>query len=82
MLSPMEGVLKVPKVTITFNLPEEESDLNLCRKAAALNSVIYEFTNVLRSKTKYGDGKKIAREDVSSEWWNLLNEDSIDPYSE
>lgn len=72
----------MPKVTITFNLPEEESELNLCRKAGALYSAIYEYTNTLRNKTKYGDGKKVDWEEVRTEWWEVLKAESIDPYSD
>jgi hypothetical protein len=70
----------MPKATLTFNLPEEQSEYELATKAGAYHSVIWEFTQTLRAKTKYGDGKLVDWEDVKDEWWNLLQEEGIDPY--
>ena len=71
----------MPKVTLTFNLPEEESELQLVRDASKLASIIYEFTCLCRNKTKYGSDKDQEQwEVVRDEWWKILNEAKYDPY--
>lgn len=72
----------MPKVTITFNLPDEQYDYKLCNNAGKMSSIIYEFTQLVRTKTKYGDGKSITWEDVREAWWNELNDEKFDPYEE
>jgi len=74
----------VPIITIKFKLPEEQAEYNLHSKAGNYASVIYEFTNFLRSKTKYKDPKKDpgSWEEAYTEWWNHLKEEDLDPYNE
>jgi hypothetical protein len=74
----------MPKVTMTFNLPEEEPELALCRNASKLASIIYEFTTLCRQKTKYatGDEKPPSWDDVSTEWWQIMGEEKYDPYTD
>lgn len=71
----------MPKVTMTFNLPEEEYELQRCRDAGKLASIIAEFTQVCRNKTKYGSEKEQdVWESIKEEWWKILNEENYDPY--
>lgn len=72
----------MPKVTVTFNLPEESSEHKMHMKAGDYHSLIWDWTQLLRSKTKYGDGKPVTWEDVSDEWWNLCKDEEIDPYAD
>lgn len=72
----------MPKVTITFNLPEEQSDYGTHCKAGAMLMTIWDFTQEIRNKTKYGDGKPVDWQEVSDLWWQTLKENDIDPYSE
>lgn len=72
----------MPKATITFKLPEENSEYRMHQKAGDMHSAIWDFTSELRNKTKYGDGKPVDWEDVSQLWWETLKENDIDPYSE
>ena len=71
----------MPKATLTFNLPEEQSEFDQVSKAGDLASIIWEFTQEVRSKTKHGteEDQKIW-EPVREAWWNLLNEFHYDPY--
>lgn len=72
----------MPKVTISFNLPEERSEYELTNNADKLSSIIYEFTQLVRNKTKYatGEEKDPTWEDIRTEWWRILNEEKYDPY--
>jgi hypothetical protein len=70
---------RMPKVTITFNLPEEKSEYETCLNAGNYSALVYEFTNLLREKVKYGN-ETGSWTKAYEEWWNLLNEARIDPY--
>jgi hypothetical protein len=72
----------MPKVTVAFNLPEEQSEYKLHTQAIDMHTLIFEWSNELRNKTKYGDGKKVSWEDVRDSWWKLCNEMEIDPYGD
>lgn len=43
----------MPKATLSFNLPEENDDFDLARKAGHLLHVMETLDNYLRSKLKY-----------------------------
>lgn len=73
----------MPKVTVTFNLPEEQGEYNAHLKAGKMGLAIYEFTNFLRDKTKYGDPEEITNwHEVSDVWWKHLSDEGIDPYED
>ena len=74
----------MPKVTITFQLPEEKHEHDLMLKAGSLATIIYDFTQLCREKTKYatGEEKDPTWEDIRTEWWRILGEENYDPYSE
>ena len=73
----------MPKVTFTFNLPEEESELRVYRKANTYLSVIADFTKVVRDKTKYGTVKEQRQwEPISKLWWEILTIEGVDPYGD
>lgn len=74
---------RVPKVTITFNLPDEEYAYKQHVKAADMAHVIWEFTQFVREKVKYGDSTVTASwRDVSDIWWDFLNDSKVDPHEE
>ncbi len=74
----------MPQVTIKFNLPEEQSEYNLHCNVSKYASVIYDFTQLIREKTKYatGEEKDPSWEDIRTQWWDILNEEKIDPYED
>ena len=71
----------MPKVTVEFSLPEEERDHKMAMNAPKIMSVISDFTQFLRSKTKYSQ-ETGSWEEVHKEWWKILNETGIDPYDD
>lgn len=74
---------QMPKVTISFNLPEDQVDFNIHNKASKMHSLIWEFTNFLRGKTKHGDPDEVVNwEEVREIWWNHLKDEGLDPYEE
>jgi hypothetical protein len=76
---PKRNKNNVPKATLTFNLPEEQSEFNLTQKAGALSLIIYDFTQKLRAHRKYTPDEKI---DWEQAWWDLMKEHGYDPYEE
>lgn len=44
----------MPKVTIRFNLPEEQAEYNITSKAGKMHSGLLDFDNYLRSEIKHG----------------------------
>jgi len=52
----------MPKVTITFNLPEEENELKLAQRGKDYFCIIFETLQEIRSYLKYGHEFKDADE--------------------
>ena len=72
----------MPKVKLEFNLPDEASEHKAAMNGAKYASIIYDWTNYLREKVKYGDGKDVSWDIVKDEWWNVLKDENVDPYNE
>ncbi len=74
----------MPKATLTFNLPEERAEYRLANRAGELSLIIWEFTQLLREKTKYAqsDAESLRWDPVKEEWWKLLGEYNYDPHEE
>jgi len=52
----------MPKVTITFNIPEEENELKLAQRGKDYYCVIHQTLQEIRSYLKYGHQFKTADE--------------------
>jgi hypothetical protein len=72
----------VPKATLVFNLPEEQSEYTQANRAGDMSAAIYEFSNILRAKAKYQEKRLQSWDEVKDMWWNVLNDYNLDPYSE
>jgi hypothetical protein len=72
----------MPKVTITFNLPEENSEYKCTSKASDMSLAIWDFTQLVREKDKHGDGSSVTWYEVKEAWWGVLKEYGLDPYEE
>lgn len=48
------------KVTLEFNLPEEEEEFDLACKAGKMASALYEIGQALRGAEKYGPDMKAS----------------------
>lgn len=70
------------RAILTFNLPRDKYDYENCMNGAKYLSVLNEFANMLRSKTKYGDGGKAQAgwEEAREEFWRICQEEGVDPY--
>jgi len=55
-------VIIVPKSTLTFNLPEEQEELNHALNAVAYIAALQEIDNYLRGRLKYEELEQPVRE--------------------
>lgn len=68
------------KVTLEFDLPEQEGEYKNAIQGGMMASLIYEFTNDIRGKAKHGITKPKDWDEVKSLWWEFLQDYKIDPY--
>jgi len=70
------------KVTLEFELPEDQAALHLALRAGKWHSVVYELAEYLRSRVKYGDGpENPIYQEISDRLWTELEERGLDPYA-
>lgn len=62
------------EVILKFTLPEERYEAEQATKAPELRVLIDEWSDHLRSKTKYGDGQPVSWEEVREDWTRFLME--------
>ncbi len=71
----------MPKAILQFSLPEEQSEFDTAINAAKAKSMLWNFSNQLRSWDKYhhdftsGDD---ALEKIREEFYRLLNEHNVE----
>lgn len=66
------------KAKIEFDLPEEQAEYETHCNAAKMSLILYEFSNAIRDKTKYGNSTEW--DEVHKVWWDLLYDFKINPY--
>jgi hypothetical protein len=73
----------MPKVTIEYNLPEEQSEFEEVNNAGKYYSVLWDLNQFLRNKTKYASDDTTKEElaalyMVRDEFWKIMNEYNLD----
>jgi len=58
------------KVTLEFNLPEEEEEYRITTDALAMHSAILDFLEYIRSKRKYAEEHEKSFEDLADYAWD------------
>jgi hypothetical protein len=73
----------MPKATLTFDLPEEQSEFDLANNASKYYSVLWDLDQYLRNFVKYPSDREdpiltdtMAK--VRDELWRLMNEHNLD----
>jgi hypothetical protein len=61
------------KAKLIFNMDEPEDVIAHLRCTKALDMALWDFSNKLKSISKYGSGD----EDISQEFYNILEEHNI-----
>ena len=72
----------MPKITVEFNLPEDQSEFDDFNNAGKYYSVLWDVDQYMRNKVKYAsdDTPELYREAIQmvrDELWKLLNENNI-----
>jgi hypothetical protein len=75
----------MPKVTITFNLPEESSEHKAAIRGADWKGIAYDIAFDLRNQLKYGHQFKTANEAleaIQTSLWDHCREAGLDPWED
>jgi hypothetical protein len=71
----------MPIATLRFNLPEEQNEFNTAVNAGKTKSMLWDFSNQLRSWRKYHHdftSADDALEKIREEFYRLLNEHNVE----
>lgn len=71
----------MPKVTIEYNLPDEQHEYEVAMQATKSQSFLWDFSQQLRSWQKYHHDFKSADDaldKIREEFYRLLNEHNVD----
>ncbi len=70
----------MPVLTITFNLPEEQAEADLARRASDYSVVLFDIVSEARRRVKYCEPSEDMQEFY--DWmWQTLREANIDPFA-
>ncbi len=73
----------MPKVTMTFNLPDERWEFDCAKQGADWKSIVYEVSMFLRNALKHGHDYKSADEALEAAkafLWQECNDNHLDPW--
>ena len=65
----------MPKVTMEFNLPDEQSEFELAQNAGKMHSSLWDMYQFLRADSKHGEGKY---QEVYDKFWEVLKENVVE----
>jgi hypothetical protein len=73
----------MPKVTVEYDLPEEQSEFNDFNNAGKYYSVLWDIDQYMRDKVKYASDDtpelyKEAIQMVRDEFWKIMKEYNLD----
>ncbi len=64
----------MPKMTLTFNLPEERSDAELATKAGTLYCICHDLSQYIRTLDRYDERESLPKEEVIEKIRIMLDE--------
>jgi hypothetical protein len=70
------------KVTIEFNLPDEQMEYFMATNGSKFHNVLWDVTQAVREKWKYGTKLDCTWDEVWELLWNIYKDNSFDPYDE
>jgi hypothetical protein len=65
----------MPKVTLSFNLPEEREEYEMTLKASSYYCTLHDLYQLLRTERKHGEDKWASFE---TEFWRILKENEVE----
>jgi hypothetical protein len=72
----------MPKVTMSFDLPEESIDYYMANAGSDFHSVIFDLTARIRNKWKYDNNSECTWDIVWELLWDVYKDHNFDPYKE
>jgi hypothetical protein len=76
------GGIKMPQVTIVYNLPDEENDYFMATNGSKFHSVLWDLTQKVREKWKYSNEPSCTWDDMWELMWDTYKDNDFDPYNE
>lgn len=67
----------MPRSYISFSLPEEQEELEICMNASKYKNVLYDVDQYLRNLAKYQGKKTVSIEEVRNLIYKLTEEEKI-----
>jgi hypothetical protein len=70
----------MPKVTIEFNLPDEQDEYETMQKASKMQMVLWDFSEYLRERRKWGHDYKSgddALEKIIDKFYEVVTDNNI-----
>lgn len=70
----------MPKAIFSFNLPEEQRDYDVMNQASKMQSLLWDFSQQLRSWRKYHNDFKDSSDalsQITDEFYRLLNNHGV-----
>jgi hypothetical protein len=64
----------MPKAILEFDLPEENSEFQLCTNAADYYSALWELSQQIRQWTKYDNKESVSMEELSDVFYNIVGD--------
>jgi hypothetical protein len=71
----------MPVSTLTFNLPDEQSEFKFATNGAKYLSLLVEITQEFRNKSKYENGPTTWG-DAYDKLWTIFKDNNFDPWEE
>jgi hypothetical protein len=65
------------KVTMEFDLPEDQGELDLVLKAGNMYAALYQFRNYLRNWQKHGENWQPVCGDIWDEFHKIVSENDV-----
>ncbi len=72
----------MPKVIMEFNLPDEQSEYYMATNGSKFHSVLWDVTQQVREKWKYGSKSECTWDEVWDLLWSMYQNNNFDPYQE
>ena len=66
------------KARLEFDLPDEQLELEICRKAGELHSNLWDLTEQIRTWRKHGHRFKDADELLDALWHDCIDHDLLE----
>ena len=68
------------KVTIEFNLPDDQWSYKNAQNADTMRGILSELAQGIRNETKYSESSHTSWEHVKEWFWEIMKDHDFDPW--